>query len=247
MLSNEIIGAVALFFFWLHILLIAGSAWLDARKLARLVRGRVRVGVVRSGRGPGRALACNVVEQVGRSKGDGVIHFSDAAHRSELFGGVLELDDGSELELEPSTEVAVWPAPQRRLAAAAPESVERIAIAAVEARRARGWPRSVTVAIGQGERVFVLEREGGPSIVASIDPRRWLARKRGLIAGFVLGELVLASMCTIAIFWPPLFDWLSMVGAAAALGLFLGVQPIGVAVQEAVRTPDRAYLRGRWG
>lgn len=247
MLTNEIIGAVALFFFWLHILLIAGAAWLDGRKLAALVRGRVRAGVVRSGRGPGRALACNVVEQIGRSKGDGVIHFSDAGHRSELFGGVIELDDGSELALEPATELAVWPAAQRRREAAAADSAERIASAAVEARRARGWARSVGVTIGQGERVFVLERDGQPRVVASMDPRRWVARKRGLIGGFVLAELALASACTIAILWPPLFDWVSMIGAASALGLFLGAQPIGVAVQEAVRTPDRAYLRGRWG
>lgn len=247
MLSNEIIGAVALFFFWLHILLIAGAAWLDARNLARLARGRVRAGVVQSGRGPGGALARNVVEQVGRSKGDGVVHFNDAAHRSELFGGVIELDDGSELALEPATEVAVWPASQQRLDAAAPGSAQRIATAAVEARRARGCPRSVSVALGQGDRVFVLERGGAPSVVASMDPRRWVARKRGLIVGFVIAELALASACTIAILWPPLFDWVSMVGAASALGLFLGAQPIGVAVQEAVRTPDRAYLRGRWG
>jgi hypothetical protein len=57
---------------------------------------------------------------------------------------------------------------------------------------------------------------------------------------------VLAAACTVAILWPPLFGWISGLGAAAALGLFLGVQPVGVALRDAVRTPDRAYLRGRW-
>jgi hypothetical protein len=245
-LSRELIGAVALGFFWVHTLLIAAAAWLDGRGLAKLTNGRIRAATVRSGLGPDDALACNVVEQIGRSKGDGVIHFSDAAHRSELFGGVVELDEGGTLELEPGTEVAVWPIPQRRVEAAAPESAELVASAAIEARRARGWPRVVSVAITAGERVFMVEREGIPSIISAIDPRRWLARKRWLIAGFVLAELALASACTIAIFWPPLFDWISMLGAAAALGLFLAVQPIGVAVRDAVRTPDRAYLRGRW-
>jgi hypothetical protein len=248
-LSRELIGAVALGFFWIHILLIAASAWLDARALGRLARGAVRVGIVREGRGPGGALARNVVEQIGRSKGDGVIHFSDAAHRSELFGGVVELDGGGELELHPATDVAVWPDPERRLEAAAPASADIVAAAQIEARRARGWPHAVTVAIGERERVFVVEREPGePSIVAFVDPRRWIARKRGLIVGFVLAELALAGACTVAILWPPLFGgWINMLGAAAALGFFLGVQPLGVAVRDAVRTPDRAYLRGRWG
>jgi hypothetical protein len=51
----------------------------------------------------------------------------------------------------------------------------------------------------------------------------------------------------VAALWTPMFGLVSMLGAAAALGVFLGVQPLGVAVNEAVRTPDRAYLRGRWG
>ncbi|HLT38340.1 MAG TPA: hypothetical protein VK034_18770, partial [Enhygromyxa sp.] len=228
-----------------------GSAWLEFRALGRLVRGPIRTGIVRSGLGPGGALARNVVEQIGRSKGDGVIHFSDAGHRSELFGGVIELDSldqgGAALELPPAADVAIWPAGERRLAAAVAESAEAIAAVQGEARRARGWPRTVEVTIDPGERVFVVERDGSPSIIAAVDPRRWVAIKRGLIVGFIVAELALAAACTTAILWPPLFDWISMLGAGAALGLFLGVQPIGVAVSDAVRTPDRAYLRGRWG
>jgi hypothetical protein len=249
-LSRELIGAVALGFFWIHTLLIAGAAGLDFRALGQLRRGTIRVGIIRSGRGPGGALARNAVEQIGRSKGDGVIHFSDAAHRSELFGGVIEIDPGAqggtELELAPSEDAVIWPAIERRLEAAAPESAEVIAAAQAEARRARGFARTVDVALGPGDRVFIVERDGTPIIVSAVDPRRWVASKRFLIAGFVLAELVLAAACTTAILWPPLFDWTSMLGAAAALGLFLGVQPLGVAVQDAVRTPDRAYLRGHW-
>ncbi|MFO7567238.1 MAG: hypothetical protein R6X02_31630 [Enhygromyxa sp.] len=248
-LSRELIGAVALGFFWVHTLLIAGAAWLDFRALGRLGRAPVRAGIVRSGQGPGGALGRNVVEQIGRSKGDGVIHFSDAAHRSELFGGVVELDEGGELELGPlgEGEIAVWPAAARRLEVAAPESPEAITAALSEARRARGFARRVEVGIDPGDRVFVVEQDGAPRIVTAVDPRRWIASKRGLIGGFIIAELALAGACTSAILWPPLFDWVSMLGAAAALGLFLGVQPIGVALQDAVRTPDRAYLRGRWG
>jgi hypothetical protein len=246
-LGKELIGGVALGFFWIHTLLIAAAAWLDFRGLGRLARGRVRAGVVRSGRGAEGSLARNIVEQIGRSKGDGVVHFNDAAHRSELLGGVIELDDGDALELEPGSEVPVWPSVEQRTAASELESPEQIERALIEARRARGWPRAVTVTITAGDRVFVIDGEAGPSVVSTVDPRRWITRRRGLIVGFILADLALASACTALILWPPLFDWISMLGAAAALGLFLAVQPIGVAVQDAVRTPDRAYLRGHWG
>ena len=246
--GTTLIAVVALGSFWIHMLLIAGAAWLDWRDLGRLGRAAVQTGVVRSGRGPDRALARNVVAQIGRSKGDGVIHFSDASHRSELFGGVVELDGGRELELGPSTELAVWPAlDRRRRAAAGPESAATLKAAQASARRARGWARDVVVELGPGDRVFVAGRPEGPGmILAAIDPRRWIAGKRWLILGFVLADLALAAACTVLILWPPLFDWVSMLGAGAALGVFLGMQPVGVALQEAVRTPDRAYLRGRW-
>ena len=253
-MATQIIAALALGLFWIHTLLIAAAACLDFRELGRLGRGRlgrgrlprarVRAGVVRSGRGPAGVLARNVVEQVGRGKGDGVVHFSDAGHRSEVFGGVVELD-GHELELSASMDIAVWPDLDHRAQAAARDSASLDDGARDSARRARGWPRSVEVAIGPGDRVFVVGPDSEPTIIAAIDPRRWIAGKRLLIVGFVFAELALAVGCTVLMLWPPLFDWVSMIGAAAALGLFLGVQPIGVAVQDAVRTPDRAYLRGR--
>lgn len=246
-LSREVIGALALGLFWLHILLIAGAAWIDARTLGQSVRGRVGAGVVRTGQGPDGALARHVVEQIGRSKGDGVVHFNDAGHRSEVFGGVIELDDGRELAIAASSEIAVWPDARAQARAAEAGSAEVVAAAACEARRARGFSRTVAVTIGAGERVFVVEREGRVGIVASRDPSRFLAGKLALVAGFVVAELALAGACTVASLWPPLFGTVSMIGAAAALGMFLGVQPIGVAVRDALRTPDRAYLRGRWG
>ena len=62
----------------------------------------------------------------------------------------------------------------------------------------------------------------------------------------ILAELLVAGLCTVLVLWPPVFGWVSMLGAAASLGFFLGVQPLGVSLNEAVRTPDRAYLRGSW-
>jgi hypothetical protein len=58
--------------------------------------------------------------------------------------------------------------------------------------------------------------------------------------------VAVAAACTLVAVWPPLFDGVSMLGAGAALGFFLGVQPLGVSLNESTRTPDRAYLRGTW-
>lgn len=247
-----LIALVALASFWVHMLLIAAAAWLDLRELGRLARAPVRAGVVRSGRGPGGALARNLVAQIGRSKGDGIVHFSDAGHRSEVFGGVIELEakleaKPGELEIRPSGAIPVWPAPDRRAQAAALEAPATLEAARAAARRARGWAREVVVDLGPGDPVFLVGPSASPSLIAALDPRRWIARKRWLIRAFILAELALAAGSTVLILWPPLFDLVSALGAAAALGLFLGAQPVGVSLQEAARTPDRAYLRGRWG
>lgn len=248
MLSNELMAALALAVFWVHVLLIAGAAGLDLRDLLRLRKRASRalhVGTVRRGDGPDGRFACNVVSQVGRGKGDGRIHFSDASYRSEVFGGVVELDDGSQLEC-PAGEAPVWPDPSKRAAAArAPADVDMNGIEA-QAKRAKGFEREVVGALCLGDRVWISGPPGDVVLVSAIDPRKWIAGRCWLIVAFIVADLVVAAGCTIAALWPPVFGVVSMVGAAAALGFFLGVQPIGVSVNEAVRTPDRAYLRGSW-
>ena len=95
---------------------------------------------------------------------------------------------------------------------------------------------------------WVLEAdETRPVLISALPPRRWIAGRCWLIVAFILTDLLVAAACTTAALWPPLWDLVSMLGAAAALGFFLGVQPLGVSLNEGVRTPDRAYLRGRWG
>jgi hypothetical protein len=251
-LNRELIGGIALALFWLHSLLIAAAALREFGLLGRLGVDRSQAGVVRSGRGEGGRLAAHVVEQIGRSKGDGVVHFNDSGRRSELFGGVIALADGTEITLAPGAEVAVWPTRAAQAAAAAPASPEAVTEAASQARRGRGCTRTVTVGLAEGDRVFVIPAGEGPGphapiVLSAVDPRAWLTSKRALILAFVVGEITLAGACTVLALWPPLFDTISMIGAAAALGLFLAVQPVGVDVQDRVRTPDRAYLRGRWG
>lgn len=245
-LSNEVMAGLALAVFWIHTLLIAAAAIQDLRDLLRLRRSlRPLTGIVRSGRAAG-VLARNCVEQVGRGKGDGRVYFSDAGTRSELLGGEIELDGGRVISLA-AAQVPVWPGPAQRLAAAQPSSPSQIAEVEPQARRAAGWRREVSVEIREGDRVWIGGAETEPLLISAIDPRAWLLRRSALIVAFVLGSLALAGVCTALALWPPVFGTVSMLGAAAALGFFLGVQPLGVSLNEAVRTPDRAYLRGHWG
>lgn len=247
-LSNEVMAGFALGIFWIHTLLIAAAAGQDLVALLRL-RGRLQPlvrGRVRRGAGEGGVFARNVVQQIGRSKGDGRIHFSDAGYRSELLGGVIELDDGRTLELAASTQIPVWPDLARRAAAARPDSPQRIAEVEPQAKRGKGWSREVVSELREGDVVWLDQRGDAPTVLAAIPPRAWLARRAWLVAGFVIAELAVAVGCTVLALWPPVFGPISMLGAAASLGFFLGVQPLGVSLNEAVRTPDRAYLRGRW-
>jgi hypothetical protein len=196
-------------------------------------------------------FARNVVVQIGRGKGDGRIHFSDAAHRSEVFGGLVELDAGGMIECA-AVDAPVWPDLERRAGTARAASDADIARAEASAKRAKGFEREVVGGLAVGDRVWIAGavqdgRMGDLLVVSAIDPRRWLAGRCWLIVGFILADLGVAAGCTLAALWPPVFGVVSMLGAAAALGFFLGVQPMGVALNEAVRTPDRAYLRGRWG
>jgi hypothetical protein len=276
-LSNELMAGLALAVFWAHVLLIAGAAALDLRELLRL-RGRLRrglwAGTVRRGDGADGVFARNVVAQIGRGRGDGRIHFSDAAHRSEVFGGLIEVDvtapqTGAENRMAPqrgaengtdpkarllecaAVEAPVWPDLERRAAAARASSDEDIARVEAQARRAKGWEREVVGTLAVGDRVWIAgalheDRVEDVLVVSAIDPRRWLAGRCWLIVAFIVADLVVATGCTVLALWPPVFDVVSMLGAAAALGFFLGVQPLGVSVNEAVRTPERAYLRGTW-
>ena len=273
MLTREIMAGLTLAIFWIHVLLIAAAAGLDLRDLIALrrrlglVQGAPRPGAeglfraeVCAGQGPGGALACNVVEQVGRSKGDGQVHFSDAAHRSELYGGELELSDGTRVSLVPGA-AAVWPELGRRERAAAPGGPEQIAESIPQARRGKGYRREVEVRLETGSSVWIggrlredeagwafeaSEGTGGQLLVCEGDPRRWLRGRSWIVTTFILAELALAAACTVTALWPPLFGWVSVVGAGVSLGFFLALQPLGVSLNESVRTPDRAYLRGTW-
>lgn len=259
MLDGVVMGALALALFWIHVGLIAGAAIADLRGLGRLGR-RLRAGFwaeVRSARGPQGQLARHGVAQLGRlarRAGPREILFHDRVHHGEVFGGVLATPEG-ELELVPVAggEAEIWPDLAARAERAASVEAERFTSAASAAGKAKGFEREVVTPIGVGDRVWVVGRvEAGrvhpdPTLIlACSDPQPWLARSRALVVGFVILDLGVAGLCTALALWPPAFELVSMLGAAGALGWFLAVQPLGVAVHDAIRTPDRAFLRGSW-
>jgi hypothetical protein len=259
-LDGTVMAAIALGLFWIHVLLIAGAALADLRELGRLGR-RMRdcvVGEVRSARGPNGLLARHRVEQLGRLDrrgGPAQILFHDRSHSSEVFGGTLALPDGRELELVPTPggQGEVWPDLARRAEQAGRVEADVFASALGPAGKAKGFEHTVETAVRVGARVWVTGRRDGDrivpdptSIVALADPRGWVNRSRMLVIGFVLADVLVAGLCTALALCPPHFGWISMLGAAGALGWFLGVQPLGVAVHDLVRTPDRAFLRGSW-
>jgi hypothetical protein len=259
-LDGMVMAAIALGLFWIHVLLIAGAALADLRELGRLRRRLrdCRVGEVRSARGPGGILARHRVEQLGRLDrrgGPRQIHFHDRGHHSEVFGGSLMLGEASEFELVPTAggQAEVWPELAARAERAGRVDTETFVAAAIAAGKAKGFEHAVETTIGVGDRVWVAGRIEGDRIhadptliVATADPRIWLNRSRAVVIGFVIADILVAGLCTTLAVWPPHFELLGMLGAAGALGWFLAVQPLGVAVHDAVRAPDRAFLRGSW-
>ncbi len=246
MLSKEVMGALALAILWVNVLLIAAAA---AKQAAALLRRRAALaGVVRGrvtrGAGPGGALAAYRVEQVGRAAGEDDILFHDRRAAGEVFGGVVAPDGGEPVTVVAAASAEVWLDAEALSLAGACPSASEFARAHASARKVQGFDRTVVATVGEGAEVYVSPR--GDVLVATMDPRALLARKAALSAAFVAGEILAAAACTTLALWPPRFGLVSIAGAALSLGFFLGVQPAGTAVRDAVLVPSRAFLRGRW-
>jgi hypothetical protein len=249
MLSRDVMGALALAILWVNTLLIAAAAWKRRSALVRRTSSlsAIRGGTVLRGDGPGGALAALEVTQVGRLTAAALptIAFHDQAYASLLCGGRLALTDGSEVDVAASECAEVWVDDSTFRDAATCPSLGAFEAARADARKARGFARTVSAPIGSGRAVFVATAEDG-ILVATFDPRVWLARKTTLASLFVALELLVAGACTAACLHPPVFGTLSTVGGAASLAFFLLVQPAGTWVRDALRTPDRALRRGTW-
>jgi hypothetical protein len=236
-------GALALAILWVTTLLIAAAALKELGPLRAVRRRAWERGVVARGDGPGAAIAVRRVEQVGRATDAGEVHFSDRAYTGEIFGGAVTLDSGGELAIEPTREAEVWPSASALAGATSPPDGDALGAALALAKKPKGLPRSVEARLGVGDVVFVAP--GAPT-VSAIDPRAWAAKKAALVVAFTVAEISAAALATAVALVPPAFGLVSKIGGALCLAFFLGVQPLGTAVREAVRAPSRAALRGVW-
>jgi hypothetical protein len=250
MLTNGVMGAVALAIFWVNVLLIAAATGKQLRAL--LARHASLGGVVRGqvarGDGPAGAFATHHVEQVGRAALDGTsILFNDRRAWGEVSGGALVTAAGETLDVPPAAEAEVWLEADRLARAGACTSNDELDQALASARKAQGFKRTVAAPLGEGAEVFFAPPAGDHvALVATMDPRALLAKKVAVGAGFIVAELAAAAGCTAVALRPPVFGAVSTVGGVLCLGFFLAVQPAGTMVHDALVVPSRAFVRGRW-
>jgi hypothetical protein len=269
-----LLGILGLAIVWLNALLIAASARLVVRDQSRgrralgpvcppkpgpvLLRGKVTAGDGEDG-----ALAAHEIEQIGRATD---IHdvpgiqFSDRAFRSHVYGGALEVD-GKKVRVE-GGQGEVWPAREAQQRVWAMKDDAQFDALYKDSKTAKGSPRVVRTALAAGDDVWVsgvlAEKDGElvlegtkerPLFVSGIDPHQWRAKQARIASFFLLAELAVCAGLTRVALIPPYFEgwgtW-STLGGAALLVFFLGVQPIGVGIEEGARDPSRAWLRGEW-
>jgi hypothetical protein len=251
MLTKEVMGIASLAILWINVLLIAAAAakqvaaLLDLRAAlpeAKVVRGRVA-----RGDGPDGAIAAHRIEQLGRAAdGGGVIVFHDRSAASELFGGEVTAADGVEIAVAPGASAEVWLAGEALERAGECASAAAFDAAHALARKAQGFPRTVSAPLREGDEVFVSAREGRGLLLATMDPRALLARKAAIGVAFVVAELLAGAGCTALALQRPFFGAVSTAGGALCLALFLLGPPVGTAVRDALLVPSRAIVRGRW-
>ncbi len=246
MLSREVMGVFCLVVLWTTALLVAASALQLWRRMVRkgASLGKGRVGVIDEG----APFATATVRQVGRAldpADDPAIVFHDRAYGGALAGGAL-VCAGERVEVAPSANAEVWIDDERRAAAAACADVAAFDDAWAQAKKAKGWERTVTVALKKGDRVHLFaDAEGGP-VVANFDPHAWLAGRSRSLVVFAIAELFVCGLVTRIVMTPPVFSGLSTLGGVLGVFFFLGVTPIGVRLRDVARLPHEARLLGTW-
>ena len=151
--------------------------------------------------------------------------FHDKAYRSVVDG-------------EPGE---VWVTAAAKRDAAACASRETLDSALTQARKAKGYARTVNVEVAAGQTVWTAE-----GFVSTFDPASWAYRRVALVVAYQLFVLASVAAITFVATYPPVFGTVSTIGGVAGLLWFVLIQPLGVAAQEAVLLPHEAILRGSW-
>lgn len=245
MLTRELMGLGALAILWVNTLLIAAAAWKELSKLLAKKRALADAGVVR-GRVVKGTLAALSVEQTGHGNGESpnqkAILFHDRKHTGEVFGGVVEID-GKEIEIPARASGEVWIALEQLRREGEYPGDDAFDAAFVNAKRAKGYARTVTAKIGEGADVW-LAKDG--SFVSTIDPAPLLSKYASLAFAAIVGFFAAVTGITFLALQTPHFGTVSIVGGVLGLAYFLTVQPLGTMLRDAVRLPSVAWLRGDW-
>jgi len=270
MLTPTVMGYVALWILWGNTLLVALAAaqraWSLLRRVAARTRNPLEAGevVLLQGKTQGDGvLAQHSVLQTGRigAGSEPTILWHDRAYESRIHGGQLLLADGEIVRIEPARDSArVWLSPDAMDTSSRCPDPERFSSAYGDARRVKGFARTVVAAIEPGTQVFAagllrkttdgwsLEAADGELLVSSFDPASW-ARKRAafVFALFIPGILACAAACTALALSEPVFESVtSKLGGLLGFVFFLLVLPAGTALRDHLREPHERLLRGRW-
>lgn len=267
MLSNSLMGALALFVLWGNTLLVALAALRnlsalrslvkDAKELdvARLVRG-THVGWFRA-RAEG-AVGVHVVHQLGRMGATPSIVWHDKRAESRSFEGRLRVADRDILVPASTEHVAVWPAADALRDAASCPSPSEFELAAAGARKPKGFERPVEVelagdvfvlgALEVGEELALRPSASHPLLLSAFDPHAFVSRRTSIVLfAFLPAITLLAAGCTALALTEPVFDgWLSKLGGLLGFIFFLLVLPAGTRLRDFLLPPHRQYLRGAW-
>ena len=263
MLSREIMGLFTLGVVWTVALLLAGASWIHLREVQKLSKRMKTHKPCAQGIGMFRArveskgtLAEHVVHQTGRALDarDGrTIAFWDRAYESVNHGGSLRWDGGL-VHLGQGTRIEVWPEPSRQAKLAECESESVFDDVYLDAKTARGHARELRTPVREGDLVWVIAEvsQNGvlhahdPVILSQHDPLRWVRRCQRIVAAFVTIELGLLAGITAIAFVKPYFGLVSTIGGALGLAFFLGIQPFGNRVRDAIRVPSEVIVRNQW-
>lgn len=248
MLSNESMGAFCLGVVWLNTLLIALHVWQAQRVLRRdaAALGPVlRASVIEPGQG--ECLAELRVAQSGRAITTGSpdrILFTEVSRRVSVGRGTVEVA-GERMAVAPTEGVRVWSLP------AAGARSETFDAAFASASTNRGVACELVVPIGaRGSQVWLAGARDGDvlrvRLVSDRDPREVMRSGRARALGFILASLAALAGITALALVRPWFTGISTLGGVLAVAYFLAVQPLAVALREAIAVPEQRKIGGVW-
>lgn len=270
MLTQEVMGYVALWILWGNTLLVgivaAKRALILLRRTTWMRETSIedgRVGLFRAVVRSEGAIAELSIEQNGRRAGGSAraVVWHDRSAQSRVHGGTLTLANGAILKVRSAQRAAeTWLSSAEVHACAQRGTGSNFEETYASALCVKGLPRTVIAPITSEREVYVAgrvvkEREGyaldayeGRLVVSTIDPVKWARRRAAFALGvFVPGIVACAGACTFLALTEPVFEgFASKLGGFLGLLFFLLVLPAGTVLRDFMIEPHLRFVRGRW-